>query len=85
MLEYWTKGTYRSNVHRVINRSGKDRYSLPFFFDGGADVKLQPLDGSKPWNQSFPTVEEHMLARFAATYDRKVGGENGIKCTSGFS
>jgi isopenicillin N synthase-like dioxygenase len=77
MLSLWTKGFYRSNVHRVINRSKKDRYSFPFFFDGNADVKLVPFDGSEPVHGRVVTVEEHMLERFGTTYSR--GKKDGIR------
>jgi isopenicillin N synthase-like dioxygenase len=70
MLDFWTKGVYHSNVHRVINTSGKDRYSVPFFFDGNADTKLAPLDGSAPIGGKVLNVEEHMLERFGTTYGR---------------
>jgi len=68
MLSIWTKGVYKSNVHRVINRSQTDRYSLPFFFDGNLDTRLVPFDGSEPLTGKVVTVEEHMLERFGTTY-----------------
>lgn len=77
MLSLWTKGFYRSNVHRVINRSNRDRYSFPFFFDGNADVKLVPFDGSEPVQGRVVTVEQHMLERFGTTYSR--GKKDGIR------
>jgi isopenicillin N synthase-like dioxygenase len=70
MLAIWTKNLYKSNMHRVINKSTKDRYSLPFFFDGNVDVKLAPFDGSEPLTGKVITVEEHMLERFGTTYGR---------------
>ncbi|KAJ4423187.1 hypothetical protein N0V82_002181 [Gnomoniopsis sp. IMI 355080] len=75
MLSLWTKGIYKSALHRVINKSGGDRYSVPFFFDGNPDVKLRPLDGSEPVGGIAPTVEEHMLERLGTSYSRvKPGG-----------
>jgi isopenicillin N synthase-like dioxygenase len=77
MLSLWTKGFYRSNVHRVINRSKRDRYSFPFFIDGNADVQLVPFDGSEPVQGKVLTVAEHMLKRFGTTYGR--GKKDGIR------
>ena len=44
----------------MINRSGTDRYSVPFFFDGGSDFVLTPLDGSAPPGAKALTVDEHV-------------------------
>ncbi|KAF2669636.1 putative 2OG-Fe(II) oxygenase family oxidoreductase [Microthyrium microscopicum] len=68
MMQKWTKGEYNSNVHRVINRSGKERYSVPFFFDGNLDYVLRPLDGSEDVEY---TVEEFMKERFQKAYGTK--------------
>lgn len=70
MLSMWTKGIYKSAMHRVINKSGGDRYSIPFFFDGNAEVKLSPFDGSEPVGGRVITVEEHLLERLGTSYAR---------------
>lgn len=78
MLSLWTKNVYKSTVHRVVNRSGKDRYSVPFFFDGNTDVELSPFDGSEPTavgaDGKALTAEEHMLERYGTTYGRVAKG-----------
>jgi isopenicillin N synthase-like dioxygenase len=43
MLERLTSGRYASALHRVVNRSGQSRISMPFFFDPGFDAVLQPI------------------------------------------
>ena len=67
MLSKWTKGEYKSSVHRVINQNPGDRYSVVFFFDGNLDCSLAPLDGSEAEGK-IPTVEEYMLERMATSY-----------------
>jgi hypothetical protein len=34
---------YISNLHRVINKSGKERYSVPFFYSGNPDYQIECL------------------------------------------
>lgn len=78
MLALWTKGIYRSAVHRVINASGGHRYSVPFFFDGNAEAQLRPFDGSEPVGGRVVTVEEHMLQRLGASYRSSAGAAAGV-------
>ena len=46
ILQYWSNGRYTSTQHRVINRNGVDRYSIPYFVNPSADVIISALDGS---------------------------------------
>jgi len=49
MLDRMTGGRYRSVPHRVaLNRSGRDRLSIPLFFDPDFDTRVQPVPGSGP-------------------------------------
>ncbi|MEO6626877.1 MAG: 2-oxoglutarate and iron-dependent oxygenase domain-containing protein [Burkholderiaceae bacterium] len=49
MLDRMTGGRYRSVPHRVrINASGRDRLSVPLFFDPDFDTRIAPVPGSGP-------------------------------------
>jgi isopenicillin N synthase-like dioxygenase len=43
VLKVWTDGVFSSTLHRVINRSGRERYSIPFFMYPSFDALIQPL------------------------------------------
>lgn len=36
----WTNDVYRSTPHRVVNRLGVERYSIPFFFNPNHDAQV---------------------------------------------
>ena len=43
ILARWSNDVFVSTPHRVINRSGKERYSQPFFFDPSMDSLIEAL------------------------------------------
>ncbi len=43
MLELWSGGRLKSTPHRVVNQSGKERYSFPYFAVPRHDVVVSPL------------------------------------------
>ena len=46
MLDRMTGGLYRSTPHRVaLNTSGRDRLSMPFFFDPHFEARVRPIEG----------------------------------------
>lgn len=43
MLELWSGGRLVSTPHRVVNRTGQERYSFPYFAVPRHDVVVEPL------------------------------------------
>lgn len=43
ILKVWTDGIFSSTVHRVINRSGNERYSIPFFLYPTYEEVIYPI------------------------------------------
>jgi isopenicillin N synthase-like dioxygenase len=51
LIARWTNNRYHSTEHRVINLSGRNRFSMPFFLDGNPDHSISCLPGcSGPGN-----------------------------------
>ncbi len=44
LLERWTNNRLVSTKHRVLNRSGNSRYSIPIFCDPASDTVIDPRD-----------------------------------------
>jgi isopenicillin N synthase-like dioxygenase len=45
ILHQWTNRRFCSTPHRAVNRSGSDRYAIPFFYDPNTDVMIECLPG----------------------------------------
>lgn len=43
IMARWTNGIYQSTPHRVLNRSGKERYSLVLFYGANHDTVIRCL------------------------------------------
>lgn len=58
VLHRWSNGRLISTPHRVTNLSGKERYSIPFFFDPSMRA---PLDLENPTGTTFGDYVRHHL------------------------
>jgi isopenicillin N synthase-like dioxygenase len=71
MLDRMTGGRYRSTPHRVVNTTGRDRYSFPLFLDPGWDAAVAPIELP---GQAPPDDAEH---RWDGTSLRDISGPYG--------
>lgn len=73
MLARWTNGRLVSTPHRVINRSGGDRYSLPYFLDPSMDTRIECLptctDADHPPQHPPVRYGDYLLERLNRNYD----------------
>ena len=78
MFKVWTNDIYVSNPHRVVNRSGKERYSIPTFFnlDYDAPVACLPTCQSERNPPKHKPVKsgDYLVGRFRSVqkFGRKV-------------
>lgn len=69
MLDRMTGGQYRSTPHRVLNGSGKDRYSFPLFFDPGFDTQIEKIENiATTADDRHQRWDQTSVHTFAGTY-----------------
>ena len=68
LFQRWTNDRYVSNPHRVVNRTGKERYSIPMFYnlDYHAPVECLPscCDADNPPRHDPISSGDYLLSRF---------------------
>lgn len=68
LFQRWTNDVYVSNPHRVINRTGRDRYSIPMFYNLDWDTPIDCLptcqSADKPPKYEMIRSGDYLLSRF---------------------
>lgn len=71
MMARWTNDYYQSTPHRVINRSGLERYSIPFFWDINYQSVVECLptcqNAENPPKYPPITAGEHIIEMYRKT------------------
>jgi isopenicillin N synthase-like dioxygenase len=69
LMTRWTNGRLTSTLHRVVNRSGRDRFSIPLFVHPNADTLIDPshLPGAGETRaEHSPVISgEYLIERFS--------------------
>lgn len=72
LIQKLTNDLYLANLHRVVNTSGRERYSIPFFIDADYDAVFAPLEScvnaDNPARYEPVTCGAHKFGRFQASY-----------------
>ncbi|MBT9290268.1 isopenicillin N synthase family dioxygenase [Prosthecodimorpha staleyi] len=80
-LMRWTNDVYVSTPHRVVNASGRERFSIAYFLDPNPDALVAALPGTvAPGAQpNHPPVAaaDYLAGRLDATYAHRRGGTDG--------
>ena len=72
LVQTLTNDRYTSTMHRVINTSGAERYSVPFFIDLDFDAVVEPVptcvSAQDPAKYAPYTCGQHKYKRFVDSY-----------------
>ena len=69
MLHRLSNTHLRSTPHRVINKSGQERYSVPFFYDPPVTYDVAPLRGTGKTRFDPVNFGDFLRAELSAAYD----------------
>lgn len=72
LIQRLTNDVYLANLHRVVNISGRERYSIPFFIDADYDAEFGPLPGcitaDNPAKYQPVICGKHKFGRFVDSF-----------------
>ncbi len=70
LLARWTNDLYASTPHRVVNRSGRDRYSVATFYDPDFKAVVDPRAFGASDDPRYPvtTAGAHILGRIEKSF-----------------
>ncbi|GAB5437729.1 isopenicillin N synthase family dioxygenase [Falsiruegeria mediterranea] len=72
LVQRLTNDVYLANLHRVVNTSGRERYSIPFFIDADYEAEFAPLPGcvsaDNPARYEAVTCGRHKFGRFVDSF-----------------
>jgi isopenicillin N synthase-like dioxygenase len=70
LLRRWTNGRYQAALHKVVNTSGRERYSIPLFVHPSYHTRIDPMTlvGKAPAGPDFEPIVagEQVYANFMA-------------------
>jgi isopenicillin N synthase-like dioxygenase len=75
MIKRWTNDVYHSNMHRVLNLSGRDRYSMALFFNPDFYTRVECVPTCLPPDREakYPpcTAGEHVAEMIRLSYSKQ--------------
>jgi isopenicillin N synthase-like dioxygenase len=76
LFKMWTNDVYVSNLHRVVNRTGRERYSFPTFLNADYDAVVNTMAScigpGNPRKYAPVTSGDYLLGRFREAQNYRI-------------
>ena len=86
LLRRWTNDRFLATPHRVANRSGRERYAIPFFFDCNTEHVMAPIpscvSADRPAQYDPITYVDYLSWYRRQNYD-DARGKDGVQLAAG--